>query len=77
MVALHGLYRTPRRIMRYRGLTDRAEKSGFVVVAPMGYNNRGWYGIEFFNKHKKPANADMAPPPAAPAMIIRHIPSIK
>jgi poly(3-hydroxybutyrate) depolymerase len=44
MVALHGLGSNPQQIMRYRGLTDLAEKHGYLVVAPMGYNSKGWYG---------------------------------
>ena len=44
VVALHGLYSNPQQIIRYPGMTDQAEKHGFIVVAPMGYNNRGWYG---------------------------------
>src|SRR5204863_3843936 len=44
LVALHGLGSTPQQIMRYRGLTDLAEKHGYVVAAPMGYNSGGWYG---------------------------------
>ena len=44
MVALHGLGGNPQQIMRYKGLTDLAEKHGFIVVAPMGYNPSGWYG---------------------------------
>lgn len=44
MVALHGLGSNPQQIMRYVGLTDLAEKHGYIVVAPMGYNPRGWYG---------------------------------
>lgn len=44
IVALHGLNSNPRQIMRYRGLTDLAEKHGYIVVAPMGYNERGGYG---------------------------------
>ena len=44
VVALHGLGSNPQQIMRYPGLTDLAEKHGFLVVAPMGYNPRGWYG---------------------------------
>lgn len=44
MVALHGLGSNPQQIIRYRGLTDLAEKHGYIVVAPMGYNSRGWYG---------------------------------
>src|SRR2546425_390575 len=37
IVALHGLGSNPQQIMRYRGLTDLAEKYGYIVVAPMGY----------------------------------------
>jgi poly(3-hydroxybutyrate) depolymerase len=44
VVALHGLGSNPQQIIRYRGLTDQAEKHGYIVVAPMGYNSRGWYG---------------------------------
>src|SRR5262249_11282115 len=44
MLALHGLGSNPQQIMRYRGLTDLAEKHGYVVAAPMGYNTKGWYG---------------------------------
>lgn len=44
IVALHGLFSNPQQIIRYRGLTDLAEKHGYIVVAPMGYNTTGWYG---------------------------------
>ncbi|NQU21434.1 MAG: prolyl oligopeptidase family serine peptidase [Candidatus Nealsonbacteria bacterium] len=44
MVALHGLHSNPHQIIRYPGLTQLAEKHGYIVVAPMGYNSRGWYG---------------------------------
>ena len=44
IVLLHGLGSTPARIIRYEGLTDLAEERGYIVVAPMGYNERGWYG---------------------------------
>ena len=46
IVALHGLWSNPQQIMRYRGLTDQAEKYGYIVVAPMGYNTSGWYGMQ-------------------------------
>ncbi len=46
LVALHGLGSNPQQIMRYRGLTDLAEKYGYIVVAPMGYNSKGWYGVK-------------------------------
>src|SRR5262245_50602002 len=44
MIALHGLTSNPQQIMRYPGLTDLAEKHGYIVAAPYGYNDRGWYG---------------------------------
>ena len=44
IVALHGLGSNPQQIMRYPGMTTLAEKHGYIVVAPMGYNTRGWYG---------------------------------
>ena len=44
MVALHGLHSSAWQILHYPGLTEQAEKHGFIVVAPMGYNDRGWYG---------------------------------
>ena len=44
IVALHGLYSNPQQILRYPGFTDLAEKHGYIVAAPMGYNSQGWYG---------------------------------
>ena len=44
IVALHGLASNPRHIIRYPGLITHAEKHGYIVVAPMGYNPYGWYG---------------------------------
>ncbi len=52
IVALHGLYATPQIMIRYPGLTDLAQKHGYLVVAPMGYNTSGWYG----NMGQKSAN---------------------
>jgi predicted peptidase len=56
MVALHGLGSNPQQILRYRGLTDLAEKHGYVVAAPMGYNQRGWYGARVPNRKVEPEN---------------------
>ena len=44
IVALHGLGSNPQQILRYPELTDLAEKHGYIIVAPMGYNSGGWYG---------------------------------
>jgi poly(3-hydroxybutyrate) depolymerase len=44
VVALHGLLSNPKQIIRYPNLQQLAEKHNYVIVAPMGYNDRGWYG---------------------------------
>lgn len=44
IVALHGLYSNPRQILNYPGFVKHAEEQGYILVAPMGYNSRGWYG---------------------------------
>ena len=43
-VMLHGLFGFPQQIIRSQGLVDEAEKHGFLVVCPMGYDRTGWYG---------------------------------
>ena len=53
IVLLHGLGGTPR-IIEYDGIREEAEQHGYIVVAPYGYNKRGWYGLfgpgkSFFN----------------------------
>jgi poly(3-hydroxybutyrate) depolymerase len=53
MIALHGLGSNPQQILHYRGLTDLAEKHGYVVAAPMGYNSSGWYGARPITKPKE------------------------
>ena len=45
VVALHGLGSSDRGIIRYPKFTRYAEKHGYIIVAPMGYNSRGWYGM--------------------------------
>jgi poly(3-hydroxybutyrate) depolymerase len=52
ILALHGLGGNPQQFMRSRGLTDQAEKHGYIVAAPMGYNERGWYGARVLGKGK-------------------------
>lgn len=44
VVLLHGLGSNPRNVMSYQGITAEAESRGYVVVAPYGFNERGWYG---------------------------------
>jgi predicted esterase len=42
--ALHGLGGTHNSLLRGNAL-DLAEQGGYVLVGPMGYNPRGWYGV--------------------------------
>jgi predicted peptidase len=44
IVALHCLGAGAHDMIRYEHLTELAEERGYIVVAPMGYNNHGWYG---------------------------------
>ena len=44
VVALHGLNGSPGQILAYPRLTKYADQEGYILVAPMGYNARGWYG---------------------------------
>ena len=44
VVDLHGLNITPLMQMLFDGTTDLAERYGFIVVAPMGFNLQGWWG---------------------------------
>jgi predicted peptidase len=44
IVSLHGLGRTHDWLMGYQGLLDQAEANGYIVVTPLGYTRRGWYG---------------------------------
>ena len=44
IVALHGLGSNAAVMIRYPGFIYHAEKHGYLIVAPTGYNARGWYG---------------------------------
>ncbi len=44
VVVLHGLNSNPGQILGYPELTKYADNNGYILVAPMGYNERGWYG---------------------------------
>ena len=63
MVLLHGLYSNPWQVIHYRGITEEAEKRGYLVVAPYGYNEGGWYGSRGKGKD---AGLHIAPPPNSP-----------
>jgi predicted esterase len=44
IIALHGLGGTHNSLLRGNAL-DLAEEGGYILVGPMGYNPRGWYGV--------------------------------
>ncbi len=44
IVALHGLGRPYDWMMGYDSFIDFAERDGYIVVSPLGYHPRGWYG---------------------------------
>ena len=44
VVALHGLAITPLQQILFDGTTDFAERDGFIVLAPMGFNVSSWWG---------------------------------
>ncbi len=43
IVTLHGIGGTHTTMMRPNAI-DLAETGGYILLAPMGYNPRGWYG---------------------------------
>lgn len=44
VVNLHGLAITPLQQMLFDGTTDFAERHGFIVLAPLGFNLASWWG---------------------------------
>ena len=44
IVTLHGLGRPYDWMMGYDGIIDFAERDGYIMVAPLGYHPRAWYG---------------------------------
>jgi predicted peptidase len=67
IVLLHGLGSNPRQVIRYQGIADQAEEYGYIVVAPYGYNERGWYGSlgqdnQFARRFRRDQNAPFNEP---------------
>jgi predicted peptidase len=66
IVTLHGLGGTHTTMMRPNAI-DLAEAGGYILLAPMGYNPRGWFGApapQGRGRGAPPPNA--APTPSAP-----------
>lgn len=62
IITLHGLGAGPS-IMFGRKALELAEEGGYILVGPMGFNVRGWYGISMkgFGPKSAPKRADSAP----------------
>ena len=58
IVTLHGIGGTHTTMMRPNAI-DLAEEGGYILLAPMGYNPRGWYGAP-------PPRGRRGAPPAPP-----------
>ena len=58
IVTLHGIGGTHTTMMRPNAI-DLAEAGGYILLAPMGYNPRGWYGAP-------PPQGRRGAPPAQP-----------
>jgi len=58
IVTLHGIGGTHLTMMRPNAI-DLAEAGGYILLAPMGYNPRGWYGAP-------PPRGRRGAPPAPP-----------
>jgi len=44
VIALHGLGSGTSYMMEYNNLVELAERYGYIVATPMGFNESGWYG---------------------------------
>jgi predicted esterase len=67
IVTLHGLGAGPAIMFGPKAL-ELAEEGGYILVGPMGFNVRGWYGISmkgFRGAKPKPANTSNAALPSA------------
>jgi predicted peptidase len=64
IITLHGLGAGPA-IMFGKTALELAEKGGYILVGPMGFNIRGWYGIPMGpGRGIPPKTATSAAPPA-------------
>ena len=75
IVTLHGLGGTHTTMMRPNAI-DLAEAGGYILLAPMGYNPRGWYGIPAGPRRGGPPPNAAANPNAAPANPTAALPGV-
>jgi predicted peptidase len=57
IVGLHGLGRPYDWLLGYDGMIDFAERDGYILVTPLGYEARGWYGSRGSGAEPQPASA--------------------
>lgn len=62
VIALHGLGSGTSYMMEYNNLVELAERYGYIVATPMGYNARGWYGARGQGNEFNQRQADPGPP---------------
>jgi len=75
IVTLHGLGGTHTTMMRPNAI-ELAEAGGYILLAPMGYNPRGWYGIPAGPRRGGPPPNAAANPNAAPANPTAALPGV-
>lgn len=63
IILLHGLGSNPQQVISYAGIAENAEKHGYIVAAPYGYNERGWYGSRGPGNAGAPRPTDSNAPP--------------
>src|SRR5262245_7112999 len=61
VIALHGLGSDIHYMMEYNNLVELAERYGYIVATPMGYNERGWYGVRGQGNEFNQRQADPGP----------------
>jgi poly(3-hydroxybutyrate) depolymerase len=61
VIALHGLGSDIHYMMEYNNLVELAERYGYIVATPMGYNERGWYGARGQGNEFNQRQADPGP----------------
>jgi len=64
IVALHGAGSGIHYMMEYGNLIELAERYGYIVATPMGFNEQGWYGArgpgnDFNEKRANPGPANL------------------
>jgi predicted peptidase len=61
VIALHGLGSDINYMMEYNNLVELADRYGYIVATPLGYNQRGWYGARGQGNEFNARQADPGP----------------